>query len=782
MENLLGLALLLGCGCAVWWATRRTLVAAPGPDRLQEVENRVAELTRRVWQLEHGGTRPMDLEPQRESKEPEPKAVPRPMEVPEPVLEAIVEPEALPEPVGMNWEARLGENWLLKIGALMLVIGVALLPTYSFGLLGPVGRTAMAVALSSMFLTAGILVEGRWEAFRRWAWGLIGVGWAGLYFTAFAAHSIEATRVIDSPALALGVMLAVAVLMVMHSLRYQDERVTGFTFFLAYVSFLLYRDQPIVLPAMGLLAAGALAVSWVHGWRWLIIGDLVLTYSAYALLPGHAGVILGFGDPLLWLLWAMFEAYDLFALKRGRSVPFALHLNAIGFVAASILADAQPEWHYGWFLTWATGAFAVSSLIRWWIAPGEEDPFEDEIMTSGPAASLIAMSLALTGAIFIRFSGLAQTFALLLEGEFLFLMGVRSRQRVLGWLGTGVLGLFALKLLVGDAFALYGTRIAWANLKAWVPLGALGFAVFLGNRILLGGASVLGKVFGVAGSIFFGWLVDALIPREWRAAVYGAAALIATEFAPLDFRYQALASAYAALVFFAVFTLSSSIAIPVGVGLAAAHWWLARRGAWTLAGMTSAAALLCVLVIDKAPDEWQVLCLMALAVAFMMVPQLGMRLQGFAVLWLTTVYYLVHDLDHARVLLGAIPVRLAAGLPLIAAHWVIGYRAAEFPRGYRASQIATTALISVVIAAQFQREWISVTWGAAGAGMLGFGFFSEQRWMRLGGLALFGLGILKLFLYDLSSLTGLARILSFILLGLLLMAASWAYTRFKSVL
>ena len=49
--------------------------------------------------------------------------------------------------------------------------------------------------------------------------------------------------------------------------------------------------------------------------------------------------------------------------------------------------------------------------------------------------------------------------------------------------------------------------------------------------------------------------------------------------------------------------------------------------------------------------------------------------------------------------------------------------------------------------------------------MLGLGFRKEQSWLRLGGLGLFGLGVLKLLLYDLNSLSGLARILSFIVLA-----------------
>ena len=781
MEIALTLLLLALGAWALWWAFKSARTAPAAPDRVGQLESQVAQLTRRVWQLEHasqGTTVPLEPRPEIVLK----PQIAVPIQVPTPDL--VDDPVSVPaQPIPLStvsWEARLGENWLLKIGALVLVIGVALLPTYSFGLLGPLGRTLMATALSALFLAGGIVVESQWLHFRRWAWGLIGVGWAGLYVTAFAAHSIEATRVIASPVTALLVMLAVAAAMLLHSLRYKDERVTGFTYFLAFAAFLLYRDQPIVLPAMSLLAVAALIVSWSQQWRWLVLGDLVLTYLAYVFLPGHAWVVPSFGDPILWLLWAMFETYDCLALKRGRAIPFALHLNAIGFVAASILVETQPQSHYGWYLTWATAAFALTSLIRWRIAPsGSDDSLEREVMGSGPTASLIVMSLTLTGAIFWRFDGLAETFALLLEGEFLFWMGTRSRQRAMRWMGVGVLLLFAIKLTLVDGMASYGTRLGWADLKAWVPLAAAGFVAFLGNRILLGSGNPLGIAFGVGASALGGWIVDGVVPGEWRSMVYGAAAGLTAQYAPRDYRYQALFSAYLAVAYFGRFTMQSKIEIPVGIFLAAVHWWIAQKGTLRVLGLSTAAGLLSVLIFDKAPEQWQVIGLLTLAVAMMATPRLAMAAQGVGVLWLVTVFFVFRDLDRSGKLLAAIPQRVVSGLPLILAHWLLGNRELGHRRVAQASQLGATGLIALLIAVQFDREWASIGWGVAGAGMLAIGFFSGQRWLRMGGLALFGLGVLKLFVYDLSSLSGLARILSFIVLGILLMAASWAYTKFK---
>jgi len=63
--------------------------------------------------------------------------------------------------------------------------------------------------------------------------------------------------------------------------------------------------------------------------------------------------------------------------------------------------------------------------------------------------------------------------------------------------------------------------------------------------------------------------------------------------------------------------------------------------------------------------------------------------------------------------------------------------------------------------------------------VLALGFVLQQRPVRLGGLALFAMCLGKLFFYDFSQLEMLSRIASFIVLGLLLIGASWAYSKYK---
>ena len=94
--------------------------------------------------------------------------------------------------------------------------------------------------------------------------------------------------------------------------------------------------------------------------------------------------------------------------------------------------------------------------------------------------------------------------------------------------------------------------------------------------------------------------------------------------------------------------------------------------------------------------------------------------------------------------------------------------------------------IAVFAASSLFREvsggMLTLSWGLEGIALLGAGFAVRERMLRLAGLALLLGCIGELFAYDLRSLETFFRILSFVGLGLILLAVSWIYTRFKQQL
>ena len=84
----------------------------------------------------------------------------------------------------------------------------------------------------------------------------------------------------------------------------------------------------------------------------------------------------------------------------------------------------------------------------------------------------------------------------------------------------------------------------------------------------------------------------------------------------------------------------------------------------------------------------------------------------------------------------------------------------------------------------FQRGHTAVSafWGLVGLGLLTLGLARRTRPARLAGFALFGLSLAKLFLYDLAYLSSLARAVSFLAVGGLLLLGGFFYQRLSDQL
>lgn len=96
--------------------------------------------------------------------------------------------------------------------------------------------------------------------------------------------------------------------------------------------------------------------------------------------------------------------------------------------------------------------------------------------------------------------------------------------------------------------------------------------------------------------------------------------------------------------------------------------------------------------------------------------------------------------------------------------------------------LLATVLLGVLLFYEMPGRLLTAAWGVEGAILLAVGFILQDRVFRLTGLAVLGVCLPKLFLYDLRHMETPYRIFSFILLGLLLIGVSWVYTRFKSQL
>lgn len=468
----LSILALIGLTVLVWIRVR---------ERLRRMDERITEQGLRLQALEwrsHGAEAP--ARPPRQAEAPAPPGAATaeqppvsppaaPISAPlvaEPTLLQQAEAPAapsLPTPeaaaarqVSRDWEATLGGNWLNKAGVLLLVIGIALAMGYSFAHIGPLGRVLISLAVSFAMLAAGAVMEPR-PRYRIFARGLLGGGWAALYTTVYAMHAIPEARVVESPVTGALLLIAVAAGMILHSLRYRSETVTGLAYFIAFATLSITQVNALAVAALAPLAGSLLYLAHRFGWRRMALFSLIATYGT-CILRGDTGAPLWQAESVFAILWLLFEIFDVLNPEA-----WLLPLNAAGFLGLSLL-----KWHTAaprdaWMLPAASAcAYFVSALAR---------------ARSGKwhGAATLAAALAAV-AVFQKLDRQWVASALVVEAELVYLAGLRLGKRYLRRLGTLLFVLELGRLLLFD--------VSFLSLTEWVPVASLDVAVFYANRAL----------------------------------------------------------------------------------------------------------------------------------------------------------------------------------------------------------------------------------------------------------------------------------------------------------
>jgi hypothetical protein len=74
---------------------------------------------------------------------------------------------------------------------------------------------------------------------------------------------------------------------------------------------------------------------------------------------------------------------------------------------------------------------------------------------------------------------------------------------------------------------------------------------------------------------------------------------------------------------------------------------------------------------------------------------------------------------------------------------------------------------------------LSILWGAYALGLIVFGLIRDLKFVRILAIVLFGVTLIKLFFYDLSSMGTIAKTIVMMVLGALLLIASFLYNKFR---
>src|SRR5208283_4367967 len=318
------------------------------------------------------------------------------------------------------------------------------------------GRSAVGLAISLALLLGGVLLErrARYVVFGR---GLIGGGWAGLYFTTYAMQAVDAAKVIHNPLLGGILLLGVAAGMVLHSLRYRVPALTVLAYFMAFAALAITNVTALSVIALIPLAGSLLIVAYRFSWSGMALFGLAATYGICA-LKGDNGAPLWSAQTVFAAYWLLFETYDLLRARRRSNHPAEqgiLPLNALGFAALSYAkwSAARPADIY--LLAAGIGAaYLADTILRAYLRPPGSFPPEtvtlERIFAGGYEGPITLAAACSVVAAVLKLHGQTVNTVMLAEAEALFLAGLVFRQDYPRRLAGTLFGGLGLKLLFTD--------------------------------------------------------------------------------------------------------------------------------------------------------------------------------------------------------------------------------------------------------------------------------------------------------------------------------------------
>jgi len=651
-------------------------------------------------------------------------------------------------------EELLGRNWLNKIGIVLIVLGVAYFVIKALNHLGPLGRVGLSYFASFVLLGGGIFLEKR-ERYRPFSYPFIGGGWALLFFTTYALNHVTAMHMVDSLGLDLILMLAVALAMVLHTLRYRSQVVTGMAFLLGYWTVSLSNDDVYSLSAGAILAISLVVIVFKMGWFELEIFGILSGYAShiywlYRLLgpngaQGHAFPEYHPSTAILLFYWITYRIS--YVIRRPKTKQdehistVAALLNTLLLMGALKFQSVRPDLAFMALLIIGAVEFTIAQL--------------PQIRRRREAFVVLCIlgTALMVAAVPFRGSNNNPVILWLIGAEVFLAAGVAVGEVVFRRLGLGIGLLVGLHLIGIDFQQLMAARRASDDVALAVGvMFALCAAVFYLNALFIGyrwreffadvpdepllhAHSYLGA-FAAASAAW------ALCTGDWTAVAFAAIMLTLAALGQKlkSFHLQLQYGVLGVLALFRVVVVNLHSEIPqythvrerlITLPIIAAAFYLTAyftsksaaandynrrlfRGLFAFAGT----ALISALIYFEVPELWQPLAAMAFAVLLL---EVGQQIGYPLLAWHT------HLLAGAAVLAalalepsGAqrwhdIPLHAIAALPVVAGAYWVAYRiklpnAAHVSFARVAYSWAATGIMVWVLNEAVAAPWLAVSW------------------------------------------------------------------------
>lgn len=677
---------------------------------------------------------------------------------------------------GLDLEKFIGENLISKIGILILVIGVAFGAKYAIDheLISPLMRIIFGYLSGLALLGLAIRMKAKYENFSA---VLLSGALAILYIITYFAYSYYQ---LFPQALAFALMVLFTAFTVLAALQYDRQIIALMGLVGAYgVPFLLSENTgqvSVLLIYMSIINTGILVIAFRKYWKALFYTAFWITWLIFSwwILDGfnksQFALAISFATVFYLLFYGTFVAYKLIKKETYRRSDIML-LLANSFIyfgfGYALLAD-QPGGEN--FL----GLFAVANaLVHFMVG---RLIYRDQLADRNLFYFLIGLVLVfLTMAIPIQLDGNWVT--LLWAGEAALLYWLGRRQKLPAYEKMALpLMLLALISLIQDWSVNYVYYFYPEQLDRLQPvwniqlLSTFLFAAIFGLMLWLQRQEkfasaipegngwraiisfVLPAIFIVA--LYAG--IRAEIEYYWRLQGFLQSPPEDSNLRVGEFTFQRLSNiwvVYYSLLFLALLAWVNMI------------WIKNRLLGWITLGMSVFGILSFLVICLYELSELRIEYLLSRSEGIIAPSYNYLRYLGYGLLaaLLYTLYrYQKQEFIALRV---AWPFDLLLHLTAL---WTVSSELIH--------------LMDLSGSEQSYKLGLSILWGVYSLMLIALGIARRKVYLRVGAIVLFAITLIKLFFYDIAHLNTIAKTVVLLSLGVLLLAISFLYNKFKHII
>ncbi|MGD0886232.1 MAG: DUF2339 domain-containing protein [Thermodesulfovibrionales bacterium] len=656
---------------------------------------------------------------------------------------------------GSGFEIRLGQKWLLIVGIVTMVFGIGYFLKYSFdrGWIGPVGRVTMAYLWGLVLLTGGNGFRKRFETFGLY---VIGGGLATLYFSTFAGFQIyHLFGQIPSFSIMTMITVLACVLSVIHDTKWLAVLGLVGGFFTPVMLSTGQDNQIALMTYISILNLGLLGIAFYKRWDLLNYLGFAFTYMLFTEWFGSYYQDSKFWPSIIFL--------NIFYLTYS-IIPFAYRsLRKDGTSKGSFLITALNS-----FIAFALGYYMirrnfplewvsvitipyalVSILMAAYIYKRREEDEDTFVMLSAKAALFLVITVPIIfSKHWITIFWSAQAITLLWAG-----LRLERKQLLIG--SYLLLGLSVGKFLMYDYPVVFGFSPATLSISG-------SFTYLLPERLITAGFVLLIiQRFSAMLSRFYGDPFSVFGKDDSRlfSALFGTLLFICLTVETSSFFHD-----------YYPYTQPAALCI----------LWAVYSFVLLLLGHESEDKGLCVTAY----------LLFAVSAGKFLLHDYTAVYHFSITNWAMPGSY--SDLLFERALTAALLLSLLQISSLLLKKKAIDILSSSL--NVRSEYILHDALFGLLLfiilnieTSSFFHEYlpsarfaaISVLWSLFSVALMIQGFTGKSPLVRKISLALFLLTLIKVFLFDMANVGTPYRIVSFIILGILLVCASYLYHRFK---